>query len=74
MGEFHLVHWIVVLSMITVACVVSGYPLAVLCRRTGKSAVIGWLAGTIGIFFCGPTLCLWWLAFSHWETVPAKAR
>jgi len=73
MGEFHLVHWLVVLSVLAMMSVVWGYPLAVLCRRTGKSRTIGWLAGTLGMFFGGPMFCVWWLAFSNWKEAPPKS-
>ena len=41
MGEFHLVHWIVVLGVIAVSIIPWGYPLSRLCRRAGKPPAIG---------------------------------
>ena len=49
-----------------------GYPLAALCRRAGKPAAVGWIAGSIGVFFCGPLWCVWWLALSTWNPPPTK--
>ena len=61
MGEFHLVSFI------------WGYPLAVLCRRTGKSAAVGWLAGSpIAVLLGGPLWCVWWLALSTWTARPSS--
>src|SRR4029453_8835841 len=54
MGEFHLVHWIVVFAAIAVSTIPWGYPLARLCRRAGKPAAVGWLAGSVGLLFLGP--------------------
>ena len=73
MGEPYLAQGIALIGIMSLAAVTSGYPLAVLCRRTGKPPVIGWLAGTIGVFVFGPNLCLWWLAFSAWKAPPAEA-
>ena len=72
MGEFQPLHWLVVIGMLGLVFFISGYPLATLCRRTGKSPAVAWLACTIGLFVCGPTLCLWWLAFSKWKVPPTK--
>jgi hypothetical protein len=72
MGEFHLVHWIVVLSVLAVLGSVWSYPLAVLCRRTGKPPAVAWFAGTVGFFFGGPMWCVWWLAFSDWNPPSSK--
>ena len=44
-----------------------GYPLSRLCRRAGKPAAVGWLAGSVGVFFLGPIVCVWWLALSQWH-------
>jgi len=73
MGEFHLVHWIVVFAAIVVSAIPWGYPLARLCRRAGKPTAVGWLAGTVGLFFLGPIVCVWWLAVSKWDPPEAKS-
>jgi hypothetical protein len=67
MGEFHLLHWIVVLGVLAGTALIWGYPLAVLCRRAGKPTAVAWIAATIGAFFCGPLWCVWWLALSAWK-------
>jgi hypothetical protein len=73
MGEFHLVHWIVVLAVIVVSILPWGYPLAVLCRRAGKPAAVGLLAGSVGLLFLGPIVCVWWLALSTWNPPETKS-
>ncbi|SEO64320.1 hypothetical protein SAMN02990966_02413 [Rhodospirillales bacterium URHD0017] len=73
MGEFLLVHWIAVFAAIVVSTIPWGYPLARLCRRAGKPATVGWLAGSIGLFFLGPIVCVWWLAVSRWDPPEAKS-
>lgn len=72
MGEFHLVHLIVVLGIIITSILPWGYPLSRLCRRAGKAPAIGWIAGSIGIFFLGPIVCIWWLALSKWDPADPK--
>jgi len=72
MGEFNLWHWIVVLGLLALLVPIWGYPLAALCRRAGKPAAVGWIAGSLGIFFCGPLGCVWWLALSTWNPPPTK--
>ncbi|HYI05662.1 MAG TPA: hypothetical protein VD858_12290 [Reyranella sp.] len=73
MEEFHLVHWIVVLAVMVVAIIPWGYPLSRLCRRAGKPAVVGWLAGSVGVLFLGPIVCVWWLALSRWQPPETKS-
>lgn len=72
MSEFHLMHWMAVFAAIGIMATIWGYPLSILCRRAGKSPSIGWIAGSFGLFFCGPLLCAWWLALSRWN--PPQAR
>ena len=67
MGELQLVHLIVVLGIIITSIIPWGYPLSRLCRRAGKAPAIGWMAGSIGVFFLGPIVCIWWLALSKWD-------
>jgi hypothetical protein len=73
MSEFHLAHWIVVIGVLGVFALVWGYPLSVLCRRAGKPPAVGWVAGTVGIFFFGPLWCIWWLALSTWNAPQTKS-
>jgi hypothetical protein len=73
MGEFHLLHWIVVLGVMAGVVFAWGYPLAVLCRRAGKPTAVAWIAASIGVFFWGPLLCVWWLALSTWRVPPPRA-
>ena len=42
------------------------YPLAVICRRVGRSPAVGWIAGTVGLVVLGPLWCVWWLALTRW--------
>ena len=70
MDKFYLTHWIVVFSVLAMMAVTWGYPLSILCRRAGKPAAVGWVAGTIGLVVCGPMFCVWWLAYSKWELRP----
>jgi hypothetical protein len=72
MGEFHLLHWVVVLGVLAGMGVVWSYPLAVLCRRAGKATGVAWVAGTVGLLFAGPLWCVWWLALSTWNPPPPK--
>ena len=73
MEESDLEDWIVILSVIGVAAIIWGYPLSLLCRRAGKSPAIGWLAGSIGLYCCGPVWCVWWLALSKWTPPQPKS-
>ncbi len=50
-----------------------GYPLSILCRRAGKPAAVGWVAGTIGLVVCGPMFCVWWLAYSKWQPTATQS-
>jgi hypothetical protein len=73
MGEFHLMHWIVVLGVLGALTFICGYPLAILCRRAGKSTAVGWLAGSpFGVLVGGPIGCIWWLALSTWNAPPPR--
>jgi hypothetical protein len=55
-------------SIIIIAVMIAwGYPLSVLSRRAGHSAVIGWLAGTIGLPIVGPFWFMWWLSLVRWH-------
>ena len=54
-------------GIIVTASIPWGYPLSRLCRRAGKAPAIGWIAGSIGVFFFGPIVCIWWLALSKWD-------
>jgi hypothetical protein len=72
MGTFSLMHWIIVLGMLAVLVFVWGYPLAILCRRAGKPTAAAWIAGSIGLPFFGPLICIWWLALSSWTASPTK--
>ncbi len=67
MEESGLMNWIVALGVIAVAAIIWGYPLSRICRRAGKSPAIGWMAGSIGLYFFGPVWCVWWLALSKWN-------
>jgi hypothetical protein len=71
--KFYLTHWIAVFSVLGFMAVTWGYPLSILCRRAGKPAAIGWLAGTLGVLVLGPMLCVWWLAYSTWKPSPAQS-
>ncbi len=73
MGEFYLMNWIVVLGALAALVFIWGYPLAILCRRAGKSTAPAWLAATIGLCVGGPIWCIWWLALSTWNTPPPKS-
>ena len=75
MGEFHLVHWIAVLGVVAVSILPWGYPLSRLCRRAGKPAAVGWLAGSVGcLFLFGPIICIWWLALAKWQPPETNQR
>jgi hypothetical protein len=50
MGSFSLWHWLIVIPLM----LIGSYPLAVVCRRAGKPAAVGWVAGTIGLPVGGP--------------------
>jgi hypothetical protein len=74
MGEFHLLHWVVVFGVLGALTFVWGYPLAILCRRAGKSTAVGWLAGSpLGVFIGGPLGCIWWLALSTSKAPPPRS-
>lgn len=73
MEDSDLGNWIVVLSVIAVVTIIWGYPLSRLCRRAGKPPAIGWIAGSIGLYFFGPVWCVWWLAFSKWNPPATKS-
>jgi hypothetical protein len=72
MGEFILWNWIVVLGTFFGLIFVWGYPLSTICRRAGKPAAVGWVAGSIGLLFLGPLWCIWWLALTRWQPPETK--
>jgi hypothetical protein len=66
MGSFSPLHWIIVLGVMFL----TGWPLARIAKRTSHSAVWGWIAGTIGLFFLGPLVFVWWIALAKWASSP----
>jgi hypothetical protein len=69
-GSFSLWHWLIIIFLM----LIWSYPLAVICRRAGKPAAIGWIAGTIGLPIGGLFWCIWWLALTSWEGRPEKSK
>jgi hypothetical protein len=63
MEGMSLWHWLIVIFLM----LVWSNPLSVICRRAGKPAAIGWLAGTVGLLVAGPFSCIWWLALTSWN-------